>query len=174
MASKPSKWCKQTLNRLLRRKRAGSQCSTSTSTSKREEFREAFNRFDSDGDGKLSSSELHAFLTWAGSDDDVSNDVERVVRAHDSDGDGLLDYGDFVKLMEAGRVEGEEEEDLRRAFEMFEVEKGSGLITPRGLKHVLGRLGEERSHEECVEMIRAFDLDGNGVLDYQEFMRMMS
>lgn len=72
-------------------------------------------------------------------------------------------------------VAGEDEidDDLRRAFEMFEAEKGCGCITPRGLQKMLSRLGEVRSDEDCVAMIRVFDLDGNGVLDFHEFLQMM-
>ncbi|MQM01094.1 hypothetical protein Taro_033841 [Colocasia esculenta] len=151
-------------------------------------FSEVFRRFDADGDGKVSGAELLAFLKSVG--EDVSpEDVERVVRDLDSDGDGLMDYGDFVRLMGRGRggstsdrgqehVEQEEDDeddqDLRAAFEMFVAEKGAGCITPAGLRRALGRLGEKTSQEECSAMIRAFDADGNGVLDYQEFYRMMT
>uniref|UniRef100_A0A6V7QYD7 EF-hand domain-containing protein n=1 Tax=Ananas comosus var. bracteatus TaxID=296719 RepID=A0A6V7QYD7_ANACO len=109
----------------------------------------------------------------------AADEAERVVADLDSDGDGLMDYGDFVRLMErdnGGNEEGggDEDEDLRRAFEMFEIEKGSGCITAKGLQQVLGRLGDVRSSEECEAMIRAYDLDGDGVVDYHEFQLMMN
>ena len=91
----------------------------------------------------------------------------------DKDGDEVLVFGEFVELRERGDHE-EGDEDLRRAFEMFEVEKGCGCITPKGLQQVLKRLGDAKSREECEAMIRAFDLDGNGVLDFNEFNKMMT
>ncbi|KAG0498847.1 hypothetical protein HPP92_003538 [Vanilla planifolia] len=139
-------------------------------------FRELFCRLDSDGDGRISSEELRSFMEWAG--DQVSPaEAAAVVRDLDDDGDGLIDYGGFARLVGdgggRGKGTGEYEEDLRLAFEMFQVEEGAGCITPHGLKSVLGRLGEERTEEQCAAMIRAYDLDGNGVLDYHEFHRMM-
>ncbi|KAL6012405.1 hypothetical protein ACLOJK_002892 [Asimina triloba] len=135
------------------------------------EFREAFRFFDSDGDGKISSEELRAFFASMG--DHISHDeATGVISDHDTDGDALLDFGDFVRLMERG---GRRDDDLRRAFEMFEeVDKGSGCITPKGLQQMFNRLGDHKSREECEAMIRAFDLDGNGVLDFHEFHRMMA
>lgn len=88
----------------------------------------------------------------------------------DGDGDNLIDFRDFMRLM---KKEGEDE-DLKAAFEMFEFEKGSGRITPKSLQRVLSRLGDVKSDNECEAMIRVFDTDGNGVLDFHEFNQMMA
>ena len=63
---------------------------------------------------------------------------------------------------------------MKTAFEMFEVEKGSGCITPKGLQNMLTKLGESRTYGECEAMINYYDIDGNGVLDYHEFRQMMT
>jgi calcium-binding protein CML len=39
---------------------------------------------------------------------------------------------------------------------------------------VLAQLGDERSVADCEAMIRAYDVDGDGGLDFHEFQRMMS
>lgn len=137
-----------------------------------DDFREAFRLFDADGDGKISGEELRSYFAWAG-EDVAAEEADRVIRDFDSDGDGLMDYGDFLRLV-LEKSDGGDDEDLRRAFEMFEAEKGAGCITATGLQRVLSRLGDAPSHEECTAMIRAHDLDGNGVLDYHEFHRMMT
>jgi calcium-binding protein CML len=71
-------------------------------------------------------------------------------------------------------MEREEEDDLQKAFEIFEAVKGSGRITPKGLQRVLSRLGYERSVADCQAMISVYDVDGDGELDFHEFHRMMS
>ncbi|CAI0435375.1 unnamed protein product [Linum tenue] len=99
-------------------------------------------------------------------------DAEKVIGEFDGDGDGMLEFGDFVRMVDG---DGKDlDGDLRRAFEMFEEDKGEGCITPRGLQRMLVRLGDRKSVDECSAMIRPFDLDGNGVLDFQEFQRMMN
>ncbi|GMI96779.1 calmodulin-like 41 [Hibiscus trionum] len=134
-----------------------------------EELQEVFCQFDSDGDGKISSEELSAYFSSIG--DDVSKyDVQRVIKDFDDNGDGLLEFKEFIKLMDGGN---EGDDDIKRAFEMYEVDKGCGCITPVGLQQMLGRLGDAKSYQECKAMIGVFDLDGNGVLDFHEFQHMM-
>ena len=143
-------------------------------TSKEDELKEVFRYFDGDGDGKISALELRAYFGSIG--EYMSHEEAQVVIADlDSDGDNLLDLEDFLKLMkrETGGEKGDDQ-DLKKAFEMFEMEKGSGRITPTSLQRMLHRLGDPKSFDECAAMIRVYDIDGNGVLDFNEFHQMMT
>ncbi|CAN6447997.1 unnamed protein product [Victoria cruziana] len=142
---------------------ASSQLRDPGRPSKLEEFREVFRYLDKNGDGKISEAEMRSFFESMGEEG-----VEEI--AGEEDG---LDFREFMGLMDEGEERGEEE-DLRWAFEMFQEEKGSGCITPHGLQRMFGRLGEQRSVEECRTMISSFDLNGDGVLSFHEFLRMMS
>ena len=62
---------------------------------------------------------------------------------------------------------------LRGPVGMYEME-GQGCITPASLGRMLGRLGAERGAGECRAMVCRFDLDGDGVLSFEEFKIMMS
>ncbi|XP_020089975.1 probable calcium-binding protein CML31 isoform X3 [Ananas comosus] len=129
-----------------------------------------FRCFDENGDGKISSGELQRCMRAVG--EELScEEAEAAVRSTDWDGDGLIGFEDFVKLVES---EGEEEKgrSLRGAFGVYEME-GEGCITPSSLRQALGRLGEARSIEDCSVMIRSFDLNGDGVLSFDEFRIMM-
>lgn len=137
-------------------------------------MRNVFDHFDGDKDGKISSKELMDYMASVG--ESVTHNMARsVIREFDSDGDELLEYGDFVRLIEQQDSDEDEDDDdvLRSAFEMFEVDKGCGYITPKGLQRMLRQLGDIKSHDECAAMIRVFDLDGNGFLDFHEFQHMM-
>lgn len=137
------------------------------------ELREAFRHLDRDGDGKISGEELRAFFVSLGEDMSLV-EAEAAINGLDSDGDELLGFDDFLRLMECDRSGDHGFDDLRMAFEMFEADKGSGIITPGGLQAMLDRLGDSKSLMECEAMIRVFDLDGNGVLDFNEFQQMMT
>ncbi|KAL6636853.1 hypothetical protein ACP70R_024425 [Stipagrostis hirtigluma subsp. patula] len=142
--------------------RGSGSSSSSTSSSRQCELQRIFRHFDRDNDGKISGAELRAFFVSMGDDMPPSS----------GDGGGyMLDFAGFVALMER---EGGQEEDLRRAFEVFNAVESAGRITARGLQRVLAQLGDQRSVADCQAMIRAYDVDGDGGLDFSEFQRMMS
>ncbi|KQK13000.1 probable calcium-binding protein CML41 [Brachypodium distachyon] len=145
--------------------RSSSSSSSGTGGSRKSELRRIFQHFDRDNDGKISGAELSAFFASMG-------DADLPLPPSSGGGGGgyLLDFAGFVELME-----GSHDEDLRRAFEVFNaVEPAGGRITARGLRRVLAQLGDERSVADCEAMIRAYDVDGDGGLDFHEFQRMMS
>ncbi|KAK2998573.1 hypothetical protein RJ639_023311 [Escallonia herrerae] len=138
------------------------------STTREDELKEVFRRFDGDNDGKISAVELRAYFASIG--EYMSHqEAQLVINDLDTDGDNLIDLDDFMRLM---TKEGEEE-DLKAAFEMFEFEKGSGRINPASLQRVLSKLGDSRSHDECAAMIQIYDVDGTGELGFDEFHHMM-
>ncbi|KAJ0525996.1 putative EF-hand domain pair protein CML [Helianthus annuus] len=99
--------------------------------------------------------------------------MEMVAQLMDSNGDGLLSFEDLVKVVE-GASEDEKVNDLKMAFKMYEEKEGCGCITPKSLRRMLSRLGESQTVDECVLMIAKFELDGNGVVDFDEFHHMMA
>ncbi|XP_010243276.1 PREDICTED: probable calcium-binding protein CML41 [Nelumbo nucifera] len=143
---------------------------TPKGSTREDQFQKVFRYLDSDGDGKISSYEIRAYFGSIG-ENMSRHRAEEVISDLDSDGDNLLDFADFVRLMER-----DGEDDLKQAFDMFQVEEGAGCITPLGLQRMFTRLGlgDSKSYDDCVAMIKIFDLDGNGVLDFQEFQRMMT
>ncbi|XP_019197769.1 PREDICTED: putative calcium-binding protein CML19 [Ipomoea nil] len=131
-----------------------------------------FTYFDEDGDGRVSPAELQRGVRAVGGEL-TAEEAEMAVRLSDSDGDGLLGLEDFAKLMEGKGVEEERKEgELMEAFKMYEME-GTGEITPKSLKRMLGRLGESATTESCKAMITRFDINGDGVLSFEEFKVMM-
>ncbi|KAH0459746.1 hypothetical protein IEQ34_012560 [Dendrobium chrysotoxum] len=127
-------------------------------------------RFDEDGDGKISPTELRNYMLALGEDLTIE-ETKAAVESVDSDGDGMLGLEDFMKLASS---EGDDEKrnNLKEAFRVYEFE-GEGIITPRSLRAALERLGESRTVEECEVMIRRFDVNRDGVLSFEEFKMMM-
>ncbi|KAK8695062.1 hypothetical protein V6N13_072604 [Hibiscus sabdariffa] len=136
-----------------------------------EEYERVLTYFDRDGDGKVSASELSHRLGQMGGKL-LLNEAAVAVEALDSNGDGLLDLQDLINLMEEDNGEEDKLRDLRDAFGMYD-EDGCGFITPKGLKKMLSKLGESKSIDECKVMIKHFDINGDGVLSFQEFRVMM-
>ena len=99
-----------------------------------------------------------------------------ILRAADRDGDGMVDCEELIKLFE-------EEEDpevkMKTFFRMFDVNR-NGQICKKELENLNTFLGDgeiEPIDEETREMINkcmeTFDADGDGVLNYEEFSKLM-
>jgi len=62
------------------------------------ELREAFSVFDKDKSGKISAAELRHVIANIGSTID-EDEVEDMMKEADKDGDGLIDYNEFVAVV---------------------------------------------------------------------------
>ena len=75
--------------------------------------------------------------------------------------------------MMANKVKDEDsEEEIRETFRVFDKD-GNGFVSPAELRHVLGNIGEKLTDEEIDEMILEADVDGDGAINYEEFVAMM-
>lgn len=142
------------------------------------QFRQVFELIDSDGDGKISPSELGSVLSrLAGYSKKASlHEALVMVREMDSDGDGLVDLDEFLGAVAGGgRAVNQDEEEgcLRDAFSIYDT-NGDGRISAEELRRVLAGLGISNcSIRDCRSMIGGFDRDGDGYVDFEEFRSMM-
>jgi calcium-binding protein CML len=143
-----------------------------------------FEALDKDGDGKVSASELRGWMAAALGEEEAA----AVVAAAGADSDGLLGRDEFLRLArEAAEADGGDQDGRRRclraAFGMYAEDAaaaaGEQYITPASLQRMLGRLMvgssqyQQLALDECRAMIYRFDLDGDGVLSFEEFRVMM-
>ncbi|CAI9299924.1 unnamed protein product [Lactuca saligna] len=137
---------------------------------KSSDYKRVFDHFDIDGNGMISPSELQHGVGLIWNEEILLEEVEVVVESTQGN-NRQLGFEDFVSLMESEK-EDEKLEDLSKAFRMYEMD-GTDCITPTSLNRMLNRLGESRSVDECAGMISRFDLNGDGVLNFDEFKQMM-
>ncbi|KAA8531704.1 hypothetical protein F0562_006579 [Nyssa sinensis] len=135
-----------------------------------EEMKRVFNKFDTNKDGKISREEYKLALKAVGGGN-AETEVPEAFEATDSDGDGFIDFKEFMEVLNMGG--GINTTDIQSAFRVFDLD-GNGKISAEELMEVLGRLGERCSLESCRKMLRRVDTDGDGVIDMDEFMNMMT
>merc|ERR1712106_216064 len=135
------------------------------------EFKEAFDEFDTDGSGTISPEELLGVLRAMGQNP-TEDELLNLVMEVDTDGNGTIEFEEFLSMMKKKAGETDEESDLREAFKIFDRDK-DGFISMKELKKVGSMLGTMLSKEELDEFMAEADADGNGKLDYDEFVKML-
>ena len=91
----------------------------------------------------------------------------------DADGNGTIDFPEFLMLTSRKMKDTDSEEDIKEAFRVFDRD-ASGFISAGELAHVMTNLGEKLTDEEVDEMIREADVDNDGRINYEEFLTMMT
>jgi calmodulin len=135
------------------------------------EFREAFEIFDKDKDGYITIKELGEIMKNLGQSP-TEAELQDMINEVDVDGNGNIDFKEFLGLMARKMRDTDTEEELIEAFKVFDRD-GNGLISAQELKHVMISLGEKITDEEVDEMVKEADIDGDGYINYEEFVRMI-
>merc|ERR1711937_295627 len=135
------------------------------------EFKDAFDIFDEDNSGTVSTSELASVMRTLGQDID-EKEVGIMISEVDSDGSGEIDFEEFCTLMARQMEKADPEYEFKKAFVIFDKKK-DGFITADELKHVMTNIGEDMSDHEIAAMIKEADLDNDGKLNYDEFLNIM-
>ncbi|KAA0053141.1 hypothetical protein IC582_013665 [Cucumis melo] len=141
----------------------------SSSLGSMDEVIRVFNKFDKNGDGKISVSELGAALGEL-SGNISTGEIHRIMSEIDKDGDGFIDLDEFTDFTSSSTGGNK---DLQDAFDLYDIDK-NGLISAKELHSVLKRLGEKCSLKDCCRMISSVDVDGDGHVNFEEFKKMMT
>jgi len=136
------------------------------------EFTEAFALYDKDGDGLITSKELGVVMRSLGQNP-TEDELLQMLNEIDEDGNGTIDFPEFLTMMAKKMKDVDHEETIREAFRIFDRD-GNGFISSEEFHHVMVNMGEKMTDEEVDEMIREADMDGDGQIDYEEFVRMMN
>lgn len=163
-------------------KKSASESSTkipsNISKSQMKEFREAFRLFDKDGDGSITKEELGRVMRSLGQFA-RAEELRTMLQEIDIDGDGNVSFEEFVEIVSniganetAPTDQDQEEQELRDAFRVFD-KHNRGYITASDLRAVLQCLGEDLSEEEIEDMIKEVDVDGDGRIDFYEFVHAL-
>jgi Ca2+-binding EF-hand superfamily protein len=136
-----------------------------------EEIREAFNYFDKDGSGTIDVNELKQAMQELGFEA-KNQTVYRMIQDLDKDGSGQIDFDEFLDMM-CARVNKDHPEDNKKIFRLFD-DDSTGKISLKNLRRVAHELGEDLSDEQLRDMIARADMDGDGEINEEEFIRVMT
>lgn len=138
-----------------------------------------FSEMDTNGDGVLELHEVReGFQKFFGKESAQVKDVEQVFARLDLDGSGVIDYTEFCAAGIGERVS-LEEDVLWAAFKAFDVQDDDGRITKDEITQVLRSVDVNKlwTAEVCQdvaeEIFANFDQNGDGSLDFEEFVKLM-
>nr|CAD70165.1 calcium-dependent protein kinase [Landoltia punctata] len=132
-------------------------------------LRQMFQNMDTDQSGTITYEELKTGLARLGSRLSEA-EVKQLMDAADVDGNGSIDYIEFITAT-MHRHKLEREEHLYSAFSYFDKDN-SGYITRDELKQALEEHGMGDA-DSIREIISEVDTDNDGRINYDEFCAMM-
>ena len=130
-------------------------------------LKEIFTVFDTNNDGTISYLELEEGLKKLKSEKISDDDIETIFTSLDTDRSGCIDYTQFLAALLDETVYLIE----KRLYEAFVAldKDHSGTISKNEIKYVLN----SENDEKIDELIKKIDKNGDGEIDYNEFLDMM-
>ncbi|CAI0549454.1 unnamed protein product [Linum tenue] len=120
--------------------------------------------------GKVSYEELRAGL-WNVGSQLAEPEIKMLMEVADVDGNGTLDYGEFVAVT-IHLQKMENDVHVRRAFVYFDKD-GSGYIDLDELREALVDGNGKTDEAALNDIMREVDTDKDGCISYDEFVTMM-
>ncbi len=79
-------------------------------------------------------------------------EIKKLIADADKDGNGTIDFDDFLTMMTSKMGERDSREEIIKAFKLFD-DDNTGTITFKNLKRVAKELGESLTDEELQEVV---------------------
>ncbi|XP_022252196.1 calcium-binding protein E63-1-like isoform X1 [Limulus polyphemus] len=138
-----------------------------------QELKAAFVLMDKNHDGRVNASELKAMLESLGillTD----NMIRRVLYQVNMRDDGLINEEEFMTWMARLQISMKDDvmEDLLAAFRVFDKDR-NGFITRDELRVAMEMIGEPLSDLQLDELLKVTDVDNDGRINYEEFVRIL-
>mmetsp|Transcript_16427 Transcript_16427/g.20142 ORF Transcript_16427/g.20142 Transcript_16427/m.20142 type:complete len:196 (-) Transcript_16427:36-623(-) len=137
----------------------------------KEEIREAFSLFDTERSGAIDARELKAALRALGFEV-KKEDVRKMLADIGKDPSQPINFDEFCEMMKGRMPDKNSRAEIDKVFALFD-EDDKGKISLRNLKRIAQELGESLTDEELQEMIEEADRDGDGLINPDEFYRVM-
>lgn len=137
------------------------------------EFREIFNLVDKDGGGSISKEELSELMDTLGIEA-TSEEIDHMVGEIDVDGDGDIDFEEFVAVMSRKVNATYTADQVKSSFKVFEGTAPSGYVKAEMLIKALCTYGTEKlSEEQARDLVGQLEVDSNGMVNYVDYVSMM-
>ncbi|CAJ1378906.1 unnamed protein product [Effrenium voratum] len=123
------------------------------------QIQELFKKFDKDGNGRISVSELQNVLMWINKDITVA-EIGKILREVDTNNDGAIDYNEFVAWTQGGKKCLSKKKpslvpDLQRALEKSQEEAKAAAAIPFDAVMTITYMGEIKQFDKSGGMLES-------------------
>ena len=139
------------------------------------DIKEAFELFDSNGDGKINVREIRGAMQSIGYDEKNPTVYEVITELDNprSKNSGGATFNDFCQTVNYRVPEKETTEDLRKVFNLFLDDPNSDTTTLESIKRVADELGENIEEIELNAMLNKASKSG-ARLTFDDFVAIMT
>ena len=134
-------------------------------------FQNAFSLFDKDHDGKVTVKEVKGILRFLGKNPSEYR-MDCILKDSDMYGNGTVALPEFLQLMSQTYKPKVDQEEIIAIFRIFDKD-GDGFITADEIKQEMGNHGDIFTEEQVQQMMKGADSNGDGKIDYEEFVKLM-
>lgn len=136
-----------------------------------EDFREVFQLFDRNGDGTIDVKELSVVMKSLGQSP-TDQELKDMVNSVDVDASASVDFEEFLQMISKKLASVDVQEEIKDAFREFDRD-GNGVISRDELRIAITTMGEKVDEREIDALIQAADVNGDGNINYTEFVRVI-
>lgn len=137
----------------------------------RQEIREAFDQFDTDGSGSIDAKELKVAMRALGFETS-REEIREMIKKVAGSSAPTIDFTQFTEMMGQKILERNPLTEIKKAFTLFDKDH-NGKISLKDLKTATIELGENLTDDELREMIKEADRDFDGEVSEAEFVEVM-
>ena len=140
-----------------------------------EEIRQAFELFDSSGEGKLDPKELISSMKALNYDKEnpTMYNLLADLETFNSKKNERITFDEYVTAINAKLRDSESKEGVRRIFDMFIDDPNSDTININSLRKVALELGENMSNDDLKDMLERTSSSGKEIT-FDEFYEIMT
>jgi Ca2+-binding EF-hand superfamily protein len=131
-----------------------------------------FNSVDTNGDGYIDKREFAQMLNRSATHKRTESELDKIMKEIDLDGNDMIDFYEFVAYVSKldGYDRPKDELEIHQAFKYFDRD-GSGAIDRNEVQLLLRMVGLKCRAQDIERFMVRYDLNGDGVISYQEFRK---
>ena len=135
-------------------------------------LKKLFFELDIKGKGVITKEDLFRGMDECYDHKITKEEVNEIFSRIDYDNNGTISFDEFLKAA-IDKKKLLTDEKLKAAFSLFDM-NGDGDIEAKELQEIIGENNDIEDNNVWAKMIAEVDLDGNGVIDFEEFKTMMT